>query len=171
MSASLYWNFQPHFPIRYINLAGYEGKELFTLISHTLIPHTLIPSYKFKLPAGPPNPLELEELLEHPHIARYARVINQRFNMTSIGTKRSGFEANASAGFVNFRRGFGNMRLHGQSYHRCLAGNATGGIEYYHYDQSYEQTCANLGAMDMLCGWGFPRADADLWGLPSCASY
>ena len=60
---------------------------------------------KFKLPAGPRNPPELEELLEHPHIARYARVINQRFNMTSIGTKRSGFEANPSAGFVNFRRG------------------------------------------------------------------
>ena len=38
---------------------------------------------KFKLSTCPPNPPELEELLEHPHIARYARVINQRFNMTS----------------------------------------------------------------------------------------
>ena len=65
---------------------------------------------------------------------------------TSIGTKRSGFEANPSAGFVNFRRGYGNMRLHGQSYHRCLAGNATGGIEYYLYDRSYEQMCAALPA-------------------------
>ena len=38
------------------------------------------------------------------------------------------------------------MRLHGQSYHRCLAGNDTGGIEYYLYDRSYEQTCADLPA-------------------------
>ena len=58
----------------------------------------------------------------------------------------STFTEHHSAGFVNFRRGYGNMRLHGQSYHRCLAGNATGGIEYYLYDRSYEQMCAALPA-------------------------
>ena len=64
--------------------------------------------------------------------------------MTSIGTKRSGFEANPAARFVNFRRGLGCTRLHGQSYHRCIAGNEHGGIEYYLYDRQYRRARASM---------------------------
>jgi hypothetical protein len=70
--------------------------------------------------------------------------VNQHFSMTSIGTKRAGFEANPAARFVNFRRGLGCTRLHGQSYHRCLSGSQHGGIEYYLYDRQYRQARANM---------------------------
>ena len=48
ITASLYWNFQPHFPIRYINLAGYEGKELFIVRTHCLVPFLVFPLFLLK---------------------------------------------------------------------------------------------------------------------------
>ena len=85
--------------------------------------------------------LDCELLTTH---ARYARLVNQLFSMTSIGTKRSGFEANPAAQFVNFRRGLGCTRLHGQSYHRCISGNVHGGIEYFLYDRQYRGARASM---------------------------
>ena len=79
-----------------------------------------------------------------PFCHRYARIVNQLFSMTSIGTQRTGFEANPAAGFVNFTRGIGNTRMHGQSYHRCLPGNYSGGIEYYLYDRAYAKRRASM---------------------------
>jgi hypothetical protein len=79
-----------------------------------------------------------------PFCHRYARIVNQLFSMTSIGTQRTSFEANPAAGFVNFTRGIGNTRMHGQSYHRCLPGNYSGGIEYYLYDRAYAKRRASM---------------------------
>ena len=93
---------------------------------------------KFVIPGRKDNPPELERLLRNRRFSRYTRVVNNMFSMTSIGTKRLGeHEPNPNAQFVPFPRSIGNLRLHGQSYHRCLPGNVAGGIEYYIYDQQY----------------------------------
>jgi hypothetical protein len=99
---------------------------------------------KFMLRSRADNPPELEILLDNPAFAQCARVVNNMFSMTSIGTTREGFEANPAAQFVNFNRGRGSVRLHGASYHRCLPGNAHGGIEYYLYDKQYEAARAKM---------------------------